>query len=378
MEQARVKIVSLIPYRFLPAKLGGEKNIAIFNEYLVQRVPLVGVGTKNNAVDHAKGYRLLNILSNRRSRYFNPFLYFRLRKILIAERATHLLIEHPYYGWLAWLLRKTLPVQWVVHSHNIEYMRSRSIGRRWWKLLRIYEGWVHRQADASFFISADDRDHAIRSFHLDPPRQHLAPYGVEHRELPNDIALSRQQMQLLHGIESDEKILLFNGALYHPTNYDALNIILNEINPLLRKDGTFRYKIIICGKGLPAFFNELRDHAGKNIIYAGFVDDISLYFKAADVFLNPILTGGGVKTKAIEALSMNCTVISTELGAMGINRSVCGNKLQVVAAGEWEKFSELVIAAAARNDTIPPAFFDYYYWGNIVGGLANILKQTDA
>ncbi len=373
MEKVPAKIVSLIPYRFLPAKLGGEKNIAIFNEYLVREVPLVGVGTQNNATAYAKGYRLLNILSNRRSRYFNVFLYFRLRKILIAEKATHLLIEHPYYGWLAWLLRKTLPVKWVVHSHNIEYMRSRSIGRRWWKLLQWYEGWVYRQADSTFFISEDDRQHAIRTFRLDPSKSFIATYGVEQQGAPDDIESSREQLRAIHGIGGDEKILLFNGALYHSTNYEALNIILKEINPLLLAEGSFRYKIVVCGKDLPPSFNELRDHAGKNVIYAGFVDDISLYFKAADVFLNPILTGGGVKTKAIEALSMNCTVVSTELGAMGINRLVCGAKLQVVKAGEWKKFGNLVIAAAARNDQIPPVFFEYYYWGNIVKATAATL-----
>lgn len=374
MDSRPVKIVSLIPYRIFPAKLGGEKGIAVFNEHLAQETPLVSVTTRNNDPAYAKGYRLLNILSNRKARYFNPLLYFRLRRILRAESATHLLIEHPYFGWLAWLLRKTLPIQWVVHSHNIEYMRSRSIGRWWWKCLQWYEGWVYRHADTVFFISEDDRQHALSVFGLQPSRSIVVTYGIEQAAIPDDIDSSREKIRALHGIEGDEKILLFNGALYHPTNYDALNIILEEINPLLLADEAFRYKILVCGRGLPDFFGELRDYATKNIIYAGFVDDISLYFKAADVFLNPILTGGGVKTKAIEALAMNCAVISTELGAMGINRSVCGSKLQVVKAGEWKEFSELVIAASARNDSIPSAFFEYYYWGNIVRGAVSKLR----
>ena len=100
------------------------------------------------------------------------------------------------------------------------------------------------------------------------------------------------------------------------------------------------YKILVCGKGLPDFFNDLKDYSDKNIIYAGFVDDISIYFKAADVFLNPIISGGGVKTKAIEAIAMDCTVISTEIGALGLIREACGNKLQIVAGPGLAKFQQ--------------------------------------
>lgn len=360
------RIVSIIPYKILPARLGGEKGIALFNEYLCREAELTGITTRNNDPSLAKGYRLLNILSNNKSRYANVFLYRTVSRWLRRLQTTHLLIEHPYYGWLAWMIRRTRPVQWLVHSHNIEFMRSKSIGRWWWKALRNYEGWVYRKADKVFFISEDDRQFAIREWGLDPARSQAITYGIEQSALPADLAECRYGVRSAHGIASDEKILLFNGSLYHSTNYDALRVILDQINPLLLKAKDFRYKILVCGKGLPESFNELRDHAGRNVIYAGFVDDVSKYFKAADIFLNPILSGGGVKTKAIEALAMNCTVISTELGALGLNLSVCGSKLQIFTAGEWESFAEAVIQSADSDDETPQAFFDYYYWGNII------------
>lgn len=360
------RIVSIIPYKILPASLGGEKGIAVFSEYLARQLPLLAVATENNDPAYAKNYRLLNILSNSRLRYVNPFLYFKLRKVLRMHRATHLLIEHPYYGWLAWLLtRFDRKLVFLVHSHNIEYMRSKSIGRVWWKLLKWYEEWAYGVADKVFFISEDDRAFAGQHMDVDSAKSIAVTYGIEQAQIPGDIAEARTAIEQLHGVEADEKILLFNGALYHHTNYDALEVILKEINPLLLQARGFRYKIIVCGKGLPAAFNELADYAGKNVIYAGFVDDIGMYFKAADIFLNPILAGGGVKTKAIEALAMNCTVISTELGAMGILREVCGGKLKVVKEGEWQKFRDLIIAESGR-DPVPEAFFSYYYWPNII------------
>jgi polysaccharide biosynthesis protein PslH len=368
-------VVSIIPYKVLPARLGGEKGIALFTEYLGREIPITAVSTKNNEPSAARSYKLLNIFSNSRSRYANILLYFPLKRILRETGATHLLIEHPYFGWLACILRKTLPITWVVHSHNIEYMRSRSIGRWWWKALMWYETWVYKQADVIFFISEDDLHHAVSNMRIDPKKSYAITYGVETGSIPLDIETSRQQIRTLHSIQEDEKILLFNGSLFHHSNYDAVSVIVDKINPILLQRGV-KYKIIICGKGLPSFFENLGAYANQNVIHAGFVDDIDLYFKAAHVFLNPILSGGGIKTKAVEAIAMNCTVVSTEFGALGLKRDACGDKLQVVEDNNWEAFANRVAEAMSTETQTPQAFYDYYYWGNIAAKVAGIINET--
>ena len=139
MVKGPVKILSIIPYKILPAQLGGEKGIAVFNEYLAKEVELTGVTTQNNDPSLAKGYKLLNILSDKRTRYGNLLLVRKLKRIISSLKITHVITEHPYYGWLAAILRKSTGIKWIVHSHNIEYMRSKSIGRWWWKALKTYE-----------------------------------------------------------------------------------------------------------------------------------------------------------------------------------------------------------------------------------------------
>lgn len=370
-------IVSIIPYKILPARLGGEKGIALFNEYLGRLVPITGISTKNNDITAAKNYKVLNILSNSRWRYANFFLYFTIRRIIHDHQATHLIIEHPYYGWLAWLLKKNLPVTWIVHSHNIEYMRSRSIGRWWWKALKWYEVWVYRKADIIFFISEDDMTHAITRLGVKSNKSYSITYGVERDSIPPDIETSRETIRQQYKIEKDERILLFNGALYHHSNYDALTVILEKVNPALLKK-KIKYKIIVCGKGLPDSFQKLKGYKDQNVIYAGFVDDIDIYFKAAHIFLNPITSGGGVKTKAIEAIAMNCTVISTESGAMGLKRTACGNKLHVVEDHDWSAFTQRLLETIPEETLTQPAFYDYYYWGSIASKVAAIINSNQS
>lgn len=369
-----IRVVSIIPYKILPARLGGEKGIAVFNEYVGNLIPITAIGTRNNEIAEARNYTILNKLSNRRLRYINIFLYFTIRSLIKQEKATHLLIEHPYYGWLAWLIKKTMPVTWVVHSHNIEFERSRSIGRWWWKALKWYEQWVYKSSDINFFISEDDRNYAIEKLGVSSSKSFAITYGVEMPGIPADLNECKQQVLQKHRINPGEKILLFNGALYHHTNFNALQVILDIVNPILLKQQGLPYKIIVCGKGLPDFFNELKEYAGKNIIYAGFVDDISVYFKAADLFLNPIISGGGVKTKAIEAIAYNCPVVSTKIGALGLVLNICGHQLKVVSNNAWEEFANEILQSLEHRGNTPESFYQYYYWGNIAEKVVAILK----
>jgi len=367
------QVISLIPYKILPAKMGGEKGIALFNEYLGKHVHLTGISTKGNDASLAKNYRFLNVLTDKRIRYANVLLYFKIRRLIRHYKATHLIIEHPYYGWLAYLLRKTMPITLIVHSHNIEFQRFQSLGRWWWQLLKYYEKWVYNISDINFFISEDDRQTAIESLRVEADKSSVITYGVEIAGIPQDRVRCKAEISTRHDIGPGEKILLFNGALSYSANFEALKVILEHINPLLlSKD--IRYKILICGKGLPDSFNELKEYSDKNIIYAGFVDDISAYFKASDIFLNPVMYGGGVKTKLIEAIAYNNTVISTKTGATGIIRDVCGDKLSIIPDLDWTAFAEAIVLQLQGNAQTPRSFYDYYYWEPIAQKAASIIS----
>lgn len=370
-----IRIISLMPYKILPARLGGEKGIALFSEYLGKEVRLTGISTRSNDVSAAKNFTVRNILTDHRIRYANPFLFFTVRRIIKEEKATHLLIEHPYYGWLAWLVRLFTPITWVVHSHNIEFERSRSIGRWWWKALKWYETWVYKRADINFFISDDDRNFAIQKMGIEPSKSHTITYGVEIAGLPSDRENCKERICKMYGLTSDTILLLFNGSLFHHSNHDAVKVIIDEINPALLTQ-PLPYRIIICGKGLPDSFGNLKAYADKNVIYAGFVDDVSLYFKAADLFLNPIMSGAGIKTKAVEAIAYNCQVVSTKLGALGMDRDACNGKLDVVADGDWKNFAHHTITRMKEApQTTTEKFYTFYFWGNIAKKVVHLLQN---
>jgi hypothetical protein len=371
-----LNVLSLVSYQFLPPKMGGQKCIALGNKYLSKHLNLTCITTENNLVTEDVNYSVFNILSNSKLRYINIFYFFAIRNLINKNNISHIIIEHPYYGWLGILLKRFCNVKLIVRSHNIEANRFKTIGKWWWKLLWQYEKIIHKSADLSFFITEEDRTYSINNFGLDINKCSVVTYGFELKsppdpQLKND---SKANIKSAFNIADEDLVILFNGGLDYKPNQDALDIILEKINPLLVANNEFKYKIIICGKNLPSSYENLQSYKSQNIIYVGFVDDIKEYYLAADIFINPVIDGGGIKTKIVEALGYNVSLVSTKSGAIGISNQITGNKMTIIADNNWNEFAE-TIQKINPNNNIPESFFDHFYWGKIAEKAYNTIKE---
>lgn len=367
------KILAIAPYSYLPYFSGGQKFIAKFFEQLSKKTALTVISVAENDTSLARAYKLIPLLKKSFSRYYDRSLVSKITEIIQKENYDAIIWEHPYYYWLARRIKKRTGIKTITHTHNIEYQRFKSMGKWWWPVLKSYEKKCLQRADGIFFITPEDRQFAIDNWDIAKEKTLIVPFAVDIKTHPADRAESKNLIRSKHAVATEEKILLFNGLLNYKPNLDAVKAIVNEVNPLLLQQSAFQYKIIICGKGLPGEMNELREYAGQNIIYAGFVDDIEPYFKAADIFLNPVQSGGGIKTKMVEAIAYGATVISTETGAAGMNRQAAAGKLVVVNDDDWKGFAEQVIGQPAGFSPTSDAFYQLYSWENVTEQVVNFL-----
>ncbi|WP_300599529.1 glycosyltransferase family 4 protein [Niabella sp.] len=364
-----IKIASLVPYKIVPPVTGGEKGVYYFLKNLAAYGTLTCLTVTENEQLGALCSTIPLLGSSRNKfRYINPLLFFKMRRFLKEQEIRYLILEHPYFGWLGMLLQRLVGVKIIVHSHNIEALRFRDLKKKWWKWLFRYEKKVHQVANLSFFISEEDRSFALQQYQLLPEKCIVLPYGIELTHIAAET--KREAKRILCnelGIDINTRLILFNGTLNYPPNLDAVIIILRSINPLLRQQYSKPYKILICGKGLPdALIPEVKEQEKKDILYRGFVEDIQLYFSAADLFLNPVAEGGGIKTKLVEALGSNTPAVSYEKGAFGIPEALAGTHLRVVPDRDDEQFvREMVSVLEIQNSAIPEAFYDYFRWDKI-------------
>ncbi|MGB3547294.1 MAG: glycosyltransferase family 4 protein, partial [Saprospiraceae bacterium] len=170
----------------------------------------------------------------------------------------------------------------------------------------------------------------------------------------------------------DLPTLLFFGSLSYEPNLAALDQLLRIVLPALElRLGRDGFQLLIAGGGLPETYRKLADYRQRGVHYLGFVPDLTLLLQTADVLLNPVDTGAGIKTKVIDSLAGGLTVVSSRSGALGIDQSVCGGKLIVVPDGDTEAFTGAVVGVLERPYvSTPGSFYGVYSWRRIAERVA--------
>ena len=156
-----------------------------------------------------------------------------------------------------------------------------------------------REAEAMLVCSTLDRDHLAR---LGFPRLRVVPNAVD---IPPDPPGP-----------GEAPTLLFVGGMGHGPNQEAAERIVRQIFPrVLAKhpDAT----LVIAGKGsdtLPS-----RAANPRNVEYLGFVRDLGPIIARTAVFVCPMVNGGGTRIKLLDAAAHALPIVSTRMGAEGID-----------------------------------------------------------
>lgn len=274
---------------------------------------------------------VIDEMTKSKFKYFSPFMFLRLLKLHLSHDETE--INYPWFGIYMVPIQCITRRSFSVRTVDIQFNRYRSFSNILWPLMYLFEYIVYHRAKKVSFISDHDRRIAIKYFNLPKEKCFVEPYiPDETRFFPTDE--HQQRIRQLLGMAKDEFFILFNGVLDYRPNFQAIHLIEKELIPRLNKVSDFRYKIIICGYNPPKT-------ACKELLFTGFVRKVEHYVQSCDVFINPIVSGGGVRTKVLEALQCRKRVISTATGAIGIEN--VDNLMEIVNDSDWDRFAELVV-----------------------------------
>lgn len=373
MTASDIRILGIAPFRFLPLRNGGNQAIAKLHHYIGMHCADHVVSTVGNG-ENPFSFQLHKVFPEHRRRYL-PFNGLgKVVRIAKEQGCTHIICEHPYMALTAIAVSDKLGIPWYLRSHNIEAERYRGFGKPFWPALRVFEKYAMQKANGIFFITPEDAQWSIDNYGISADKCHDIPFGTDLQQLPGGYNQAREQLAAELNLRKDIPWLYFLGALDYSPNAAAVQYIIEEVQPRLLAKGK-DFEIIIAGAGLS---QELQDKikASKNIIYPGFVNDLEVLLKGCDIMLNPVMKGGGVKTKAIEALGYNNTVVSSVSGATGLQQNVCGSKLHVLPDFDWDAFTDATINAMNTRTDTPQLFYDTYYHGRIAEKVISILKNS--
>ncbi|MGH7507184.1 MAG: glycosyltransferase family 4 protein, partial [Longimicrobiales bacterium] len=114
-------------------------------------------------------------------------------------------------------------------------------------------------------------------------------------------------------VDPDE--LVFFGRLDYFPNTDAIDHFLGAIFPLIKRRRSSA-RLSIIGAAAPGVLEQWRGHA--DVVLRGRVSDVREAVGRAAVVVVPLRAGGGTRLKILEALSLEKAVVSTTVGAEGL------------------------------------------------------------
>ncbi len=238
----------------------------------------------------------------------------------LPEPPDYVWCEHSYLFPLTSVLCKQFPkAKIVINAHNVEWILKDSIARtkpaglaRSWTMLesRLIKHWEARMVAESALIYTCSEEDKQRLQHLEPD----STTGII--AIPNGVDVS-------HFVPSDGQTemptLLFAGTAGYPPNDDAAYWLSSEIFPAIRKQIS-TCRLLLAGRNADQNWRHLHS-PDQGIEVISDVPDMRPVLGSAWMSLVPLRSGSGTRLKIVEAMSSGRCVVSTTIGAEGLNLS---------------------------------------------------------
>lgn len=221
--------------------------------------------------------------------YFSMYQYipdsFKGRKILHTHNAEYIMWERKTP------LEKNPLIKFLIYLEN--------------KRVKNYEKRIYENADDILCVSSNDVEN-IKKIVTDKDKITLIPTTGD------DYLLSLPEID--YG--GTEKSILYMGTLSWEANADGLIwFIKNCWNVIEEKNQGVKLYIIGASPG-----KELKKvvKSSKDIILTGYIDNLEEYYRKSRVFIAPLRFGSGIKVKVLNAMCRGIPVVTTPVGAEGI------------------------------------------------------------
>lgn len=186
---------------------------------------------------------------------------------------------------------------------NATYGGGRRKYARLYKIAQKLEsGWM-KKFDQIITVTEEDKQFCISNW-KDLPAIEVIPPQVH----VNDFKVGK-----------DRSKICFIGSFNREPNLQALEILLDEIIPRIKNNNP-EIVLKIAGKYLPEKLIAKIDSI-DGVSYHGFVKDIDAFVASTNLFVAPIFIGAGLKMKLTHSLACGTPVLTTPIGAEGINIS---------------------------------------------------------
>jgi polysaccharide biosynthesis protein PslH len=222
----------------------------------------------------------------------------------------------------------------ILDEHNIEFDLQRQMqtagnaARRLhhainWRKVRREETGDWGSLDGVTFTSVPDQERALA----------IVPW-LRSAVVPNAVDLAAFEPRAGDPKPDGVTLMFFGINDYYP-NTDGILYFIRDVWPrIARSRPDARLKIVG-----PHPTPEILAQASDRIEIAGKVDDLRLHLASAGAVIVPLRIGGGTRFKVLEAMAMAKPIVSTTIGAEGID---IVHEKHLLLADDAEQFAQAV------------------------------------
>ena len=312
--------------------------IGKFSKQFIDQTKIEGifVDTRVNIIDAFSA--LVTSDSYNVSRFFSPDFNKRLIELLSETTFDFIHLESLFMTPYIHTIRKYSSAKVILRSHNLEHLiwerLANSTGNTAKRLylkhlaskLKKYEHQTINEVDGIAAISFED---TLRYELLECKVPLLTiPFGIDLNKYP----YTKQN-------SSDANKLFHIGSMDWEPNKEAINWLLDDIWPTVSH---LDINLHLAGRNMPGYITQ---QANDKLKVHGEVPSAIQFMAAYDIMIAPLLSGSGMRVKIIEAMGMGKAVITTKIGAEGINYT---NRENIRIANTPKEIKQAIIDLASN------------------------------
>lgn len=248
---------------------------------------------------------------------------------------------------------------WRRHSVAESNLLKRLVYKSEFKKMQQYEESTVRKFDHVVAVSVHDRE--IMSRWVDSKRITVVPTGVD---LQKFAPAARK---------SSAPLVVFVGAMDWEPNVDAVEYFCEQVWPRINTNlPAARFRIVGRNPG-----RRVQRLASDSIEVTGSVPSVQSHLQEAAVVVVPLRIGGGTRLKIYEAMAMGKAVVSTSIGAEGLD---VHDGRDIVLADQPDGFAQAVTlllqddVLRAKYERAACALARQYDWPQIGKMFAELLE----
>jgi len=287
-----------------------------------------------------------------------------LRDILGRKRFDIIQVEGSYMALYLPVLRECSKASIVLRSHNIEHeiwqrlaVNESNPVKRWYFTMlsgkiKMFEDRTLKLFDAIVAITDRDADYYRKQGFKGVLKVINAGADLE-RFKPNQSLQQKGTICFLAGLDwlpNQQGLDWFIDTIWKELKYKFPNIQLH-----------------IAGKSMPERYYALKS---QGIIVHGMVPDAVEYLQKYEIFIVPLLSGGGMRLKVVEGMALGKCIISTSVGAEGVAYS---NGTDIIIADTPEEWIENISGLINNTEQINVLGENAYMLANRIYNWKNLI-----